>query len=93
LGKEKGSRRSLWQEAQSAWGLPALDALAVFAGTGVDFDLVALGHENGHTDFKAGGDLGGLQTLPEVSPLTAGSVQVISRTTLVGSSTEMALPS
>ena len=37
--------------------------------------------------------LAGFNTLPEVSPLTAGSVQVISRTTLVGSSTEMALPS
>ena len=37
--------------------------------------------------------LAGLSTLPEVSPLTAGSVQVIYRTTLVGNSTEMALPS
>ena len=37
--------------------------------------------------------LAGLRTLPEVSPLTAGSVQVISRSTLVGSSTEIALPS
>ena len=37
--------------------------------------------------------LAGLSTLPEVSPFTAGSVQVISRSTLVGSSTEMALPS
>ncbi len=35
----------------------------------------------------------GLSTLPEVSPLTAGSVQVISRSTLVGNSTEIALPS
>ena len=37
--------------------------------------------------------LAGFRTLPEVSPLTAGSVQVTSRTTLVGSSTEIALPS
>ncbi len=32
-------------------------------------------------------------TLPDVSPFTAGSVQVNSRSTLVGTSTEMALPS
>jgi hypothetical protein len=34
----------------------------------------------------------GFITLPEVSPLTAGSVYTTSRTTLVGNSIEIALP-
>ena len=70
-----------------------LDAFAVFTSAGVDFDLVTLGHKNGHAHFKTGGNLGWLQDLARSVALTAGSVQVISRTTLVGSSTEMALPS
>src|SRR5690606_14760590 len=37
--------------------------------------------------------LAGFMTLPEVSPLTAGSVYSMVRTTVVGSSTEMARPS
>jgi len=69
------------------------DAAAVFAGTRVDLDLVALRHKIGTPTSKPVEILAGLSTLPEVSPLTAGSVQVISRSTLVGSSTEMALPS
>ena len=35
----------------------------------------------------------GFSTLPDVSPLTAGSVYVTSRTTVFGSSTEIARPS
>ena len=37
--------------------------------------------------------LAGFITLPDVSPFTAGSVYFTSRTTEVGSSTEIALPS
>jgi hypothetical protein len=36
------------------------DALAVFARAGVDFDLVALGHEQRHRHFHAGRDFGWL---------------------------------
>ena len=39
------------------------DAFSVLACTGVDFNLVALRHKDGHTDLKTGGDLGGLQNL------------------------------
>ena len=38
-----------------------LDAFSVFAGAGVDFDLVALSHKNWHTQVKPGGNLGGLE--------------------------------
>ncbi len=48
-------------EAQSLCRLPGLHALAVFASAGVDFDLVALGDKNWHTNLEAGGQLGGLE--------------------------------
>ena len=41
----------------------SLNALAVLASAGVDFDFVALGHENWHTHFEAGSNLGRLQDL------------------------------
>jgi len=61
---------------------------------GVDLDLVAGLYEQRHHDLETGGAILALFiTLPEVSPLTAGSVCTTSRTTVVGSSTEMARPS
>ena len=68
------------------------DPFAVFVGTGIDFDLVAVLDKSGTAISKPVAVLAGFMTLPEVSPLTAGSV-VTSRTTEVGNSTEMALPS
>jgi hypothetical protein len=38
-----------------------LDAFFVFASAGVDFNFVALGYKNWHTDVKTGRDFGGLE--------------------------------
>jgi hypothetical protein len=51
-----------------------LDAVLVLAGAGVDFDLVADFHEGGTGSSMPVLILAGFMTLPEVSPLTAGSV-------------------
>ncbi len=51
------------RDGRAAWRAARSDALAVFARAGVDFDLVALVHEQGHRHFEAGGDLGGLEHL------------------------------
>jgi hypothetical protein len=40
-----------------------LDAFSVFACTGINLNLVALGDENWHADFKAGSQFGWLQDL------------------------------
>ena len=48
---------------------------------------------SGTATSKPLASLAGYMTLPDVSPFTAGSVYITSRSTEFGSSTEMALPS
>src|SRR3712207_533972 len=55
---KKGLQRMLQPFFASAALLRLLRAAAVFAGAGIDFDLVALAHEQRHVDVEAGGNLG-----------------------------------
>lgn len=66
-------------------------ALAL-VGPGVDLDLVADADEGRNRQLETGHQAPASTPFPEVSPLTAGSVSTTSRTTLFGSSTEIALP-
>ena len=68
----------------------ASSAVATSLGARVDLDLVAGGHEQWEPALRTAlAELGGLRDLT----VTAGSVYATSRTTDVGSSTEIALPS
>jgi hypothetical protein len=49
------------EEALISKACESLDALAVFASACVDFDFVALGHEQWHSHFEACCEFGGLQ--------------------------------
>ena len=63
-----------------------LHTFTIFARAGIDFNAVALIHKNWHANLETCSNLGWLEHF-------ARSIQVISRSTLVGSSTEIALPS
>eukprot|EP01137_Pigoraptor_chileana_P011302 Opistho-2@61934 len=70
--KTKGSLRSPVCLARLRCRQRRSDAFAVFAGAGIDFHAVALGHENRHADFKAGGDFGRLEHLARGVALDGG---------------------
>ena len=82
MTKDRKKRRSKFKlygrffksETLTGSGNKLLDAAAVFVGTGVDFDLVARVHESGKSRVKPVAKRAGFITLPDVSPLTAGSV-------------------